>query len=103
IRQYERNGGGVACPVDWDTIRLLAQYEATHLFAADTIEAGILDRAERETTLLMQSFVSALTGSDVRVTYQQADAEPTLPPSCQPQLPQGWTFDTEMNSWVKTG
>lgn len=101
IRQYERSGGGVTCGVDWDNIRLLAQHEAMNRFTADTLEGGILNRAQRETTLLMQSFVSALTGSNVRVIYAPATGETRLPPSCQPQVPRGWLFDDEFNSWVK--
>src|SRR5690606_29247172 len=101
IRQYERSGGGVTCGVDWDNVRLLAQHEVMSRFTADTLEAGILDRAERETTLLMQSFVNALTGSNVRVIYNPATGEPRLPSSCQPQVPRGWVFDEELNSWVK--
>lgn len=102
IRQYERSGGAVACGVDWDTVRLLAQHQALSTFAADTIEGGILSRAERETTMLMQSFVRALTGSEVRVMYSNRDAEAALPPSCQPQLPRGWAYNEDQNSWVKT-
>lgn len=102
IRQYERSGGTVVCGADWDAVRLLAQHQALSSFSADTIEGGILSRAERETTMLMQSFVKALTGSEVRVVYSNRDAEVTLPPSCQPQLPSGWTFDEAQNSWVKT-
>jgi uncharacterized membrane protein YkvA (DUF1232 family) len=72
------------------------------LFVTDTIEAGIISRAERETTLLMQSFVSALTGSEVKVVYTQTGEETPLPASCQPQLPRGWVFDETQNTWVKT-
>jgi hypothetical protein len=103
IRQYERSGGNLTCGIDWDTVRVLAQHESMSLFTADTIEGGILTRAERETTLLMESFVSALTGSEVDITYSEADTQIELPPSCQPQIPRGWEFDEELNEWVKTG
>lgn len=102
IRQYELSGGNPTCGIDWDEVRVLGQYEATKLFAQDTIKAGILARAERETTLLMQSFIGALTnGAQVKVVYAAADGT-ELPPSCQPQLPRGWEFDAEQNAWVKT-
>lgn len=100
IRQYERQGGGVGCNVDWDSIRLLAQYQATIGFATDTLEADILDRAERETTLLMGSFIAALTDSDVDINYAD-NSEINLPPSCQPQLPRGWTLDPETQLWIE--
>lgn len=102
IRQYERSGASVACAADWDAIRMLAQHEAINLFVEDTLEADIISRAERETTLLMESFISALTGSDVKVVYDEPDEETQLPASCQPQLPRGWAFDETQNTWVRT-
>lgn len=100
IRQYERQGGNPTCGIDWDNVRLLAQYEATTLFAQDTLEAGILSRAERETTLLMDSFINALTGSDVEIVYAST-TEVNLPPSCQPQIPRGWSLDEETQLWIQ--
>ena len=101
IRQYERSGSNPTCGTDWDTVRLLAQYEATKLFASDTIEAGILSRAEHETTILMQSFVGALTGSEVNIIYAEITSENQLPTSCNPQLPRGWSFDEETQMWIQ--
>jgi hypothetical protein len=83
-------------------VRVLAQYESMSLFTQDTLQGGILERAERETTLLMQSFVEALSGSKVEIAYAAPDAEPTLPPSCIPQIPRGWSLSAENHEWVKT-
>lgn len=102
IRQYERSGGNPTCGYDWDSVRLLAQYEATTLFASQSIEAGILSRAEREATIALETFISTLTGSNVEIMFQETDADTVLPPSCQPQLPNGWQFDTEFNAWLET-
>src|SRR5688572_20096348 len=59
IRQYERSGGNPTCGIDWDNVRLLANYVALDEFAQDMLDGGILERAESETTTVMQSFVSA--------------------------------------------
>jgi hypothetical protein len=79
----------------------LGQYVSTAQFAQDALDGGILERAERETTLLMKSFVEALTGSNVEIVYAESPAEAILPASCVPQLPNGWSFDEELNSWVQ--
>jgi hypothetical protein len=102
IRQYEQAGGNPTCGIDWDNVRLLGQYVSTQEFAQDALDSGLLERAERETTLLMQSFVGALTGSNVEIIYAESPAEAILPASCVPQLPNGWSFDETLNSWVQT-
>lgn len=99
IRQYEQNGGNPTCGIDWDNVRLLGQYVATQDFSADALDADILARAERETTILMRSFVGALTGANVEIVYAEADA--VLPASCIPQLPNGWRYDETLASWVQ--
>jgi hypothetical protein len=100
IRQYQQAGGNPTCGIDWDNVRLLGQYVSTQQFAQDALDGGILERAERETTLLLQSFVGALTGSNVEIVY--AEAEAILPASCVPQLPNGWSFDETLSAWVQT-
>jgi hypothetical protein len=73
------------------------------LFASDTLEAGIIGRAERETTLLMTSFIEALTGSQVEIDYRPSGGTETrIDSSCRPQLPRGWAFDDEINQWIQT-
>jgi hypothetical protein len=100
IRQYERDGGNPTCGIDWDSVRLIANYVATEEFAQDTLDGGILERAETETTTLMESFIFSLTGSNVIVQYADAGAT-IIPPSCQPQLPNGWTYDEATNNWIR--
>ena len=100
IRQYERDGGNPTCGIDWDSVRLIANYVATEEFAQDTLEGGILERAETETTTLMESFIFSLTGSNVVVQYADAGAT-IIPASCQPQLPNGWTYDEATNNWIR--
>ena len=100
IRQYERDGGNPTCGIDWDSVRLIANYVATKEFAQDTLDSDILERAETETTTLMESFIFSLTGSNVVVQYADAGAT-IIPASCQPQLPNGWTYDETTNSWIR--
>lgn len=99
IRQYEQQVGA-ACSVDWDNARLLAQHVAMTEFAEDALAGGILERAARETDLLMSNFVKALTGGEAEVTF--IEAESILPPSCVPDLPFGWMRDDETGAWVPT-
>jgi hypothetical protein len=100
IRQYERDGGNPTCGIDWDNVRLIANYVATEEFTQDTLDGGILERAETETTTLMESFIFSLTGSNVIVQYADAGAT-IIPASCQPQLPNGWTYDEVTNNWIR--
>ncbi|MGJ3239934.1 MAG: DUF4230 domain-containing protein [Anaerolineae bacterium] len=108
IRQYERSGANPGCGADWDQVRLLANYDATTEFAQDVLDNGILSRAEREASLLMESFVTALTSADandgatVNIVYATAETPASLPGSCTPQIPGGWEFDEELNAWTRT-
>ena len=96
IDQY--NGTFTLLPVDWDLLRQLAQYDAIEQFVQDMIEGGILERAKEETTLRMENFISALTGSQAHIEYEAANAPPKLPPSCQPDPPGDWEKD-EDGAW----
>lgn len=98
IRQYDRST--TACAVDWDEARILAQAVALQEFRDDALEGGILARAEREAAVALDSFVEALTGRPVEIVFAPS-GEAATPPSCQPQPPQGWTFDPTTNSWSK--
>lgn len=100
IRQYDRSGGNPTCGIDWDSLRLLAQYTTTIEFAEDSIDEGILERAESESTVLLDSFVTTLTESNVEIVYTNSDQQETLPSSCVPQIPAGWTFNEEQQAWV---
>ncbi len=101
IRQYERSV--TACNVNWDDASQLARYQVMSEFRDDALEGGVLRRAEDETRVALSSFVRALTGANVEITFQQADGPAPLDPSCQPSPPQGWNFDTQTNAWLKVG
>lgn len=101
-RQYEQSSG-LGCTIDWQDLIHIAEYEATQIFIDNAKEGGILERAERETTLLMRSFVEAILQGkgEVRIVYADPN-ETELPASCQPQIPRGWVFNEELNAWVNT-
>lgn len=99
IRQYDTKSN-FGCSPNWDSVRLLAQYVATNEFATDALDAGILERAQTENTILMQAFINALTSSNVEILYDIDDTTSVnLPNSCQPETPQGWRFDEELQQW----
>jgi hypothetical protein len=102
IRQYERST--TVCPVDWDEARLLANYISLIDFRDTAVEGGILIRAETETRLVLGNFVRLLTGKNVEVRFEQAEATPeaaSYPQSCAPLAPQGWVLNTQ-GQWIKT-
>ncbi len=99
IRQYDRSF--TTCSVDWDEARLLANYEALTSFRDDALEGGILDRAEQETQLVLGNFVRVITGHPVEIVFQPPEGDVPLPPSCQPDIPEGWSVDPNTNVWQK--
>ena len=100
IRQYDRSF--TTCSVDWDEARLLANYVALTSFRDDALEGGILTRAEQETRIVLGNFVRLLTGHPVEIVFQPpTDGDVTLPPSCQPDTPTGWTEDPNTHVWQK--
>lgn len=101
IRQYDRTT--TTCNVDWDEARLLANYVALTDFRNDAIEGGILARAEQEARLVLGNFIQLVTGKSVEVVFRPADpdAPVSYPPSCNPETPQGWTFNPSNGHWEK--
>ena len=97
IRQYDRSR--TFCGADWDLVRLLAQAQSMQEFVEQALESEILERAETQAAAIVGSFVSALTGSRAQITFIEPDEEPTLPLSCRPDVPSGWRFDKESQTW----
>lgn len=97
IRQYDRTR--TLCGSDWDLVRLLAQAQSMQEFVEQALESEILERAETQATTIVGSFISALTGSRAQITFIEPDEEPTLPLSCRPDVPSGWRFDKESQTW----
>ena len=98
IRQYDWSA--TLLNVDWDEARVMANYMALIDFRDDAIKGGILDRAEAETKLVLGNFVRAVSGHPVDIVFQKPE-KPVIPPSCQPDLPPGWTYSPDANLWYK--
>ncbi len=102
IDQYERQLAVPTCGVDWDDARQIAQFRALQEFRDDALEGGLLDTAEREADFALSSFVSALTGSNVEIVFD--DTAMTLDErgaNCDPQAPRDWQIDSETGNWVR--
>lgn len=98
IRQYDRST--TICAVDWDEARLLAQYITLTEFRDDAIESGILRRAEQETRIVLGNFVELVTGRPVEIIFRPA-TESTIPASCSPNPPAGWSLNPQSNQWQR--
>ena len=86
--------------MDWDEARLLANYAALTDFRDDSLEAGVLERAELEAHTVIANFIATLTGSEVTVVFEEPDSAP-LPASCEPDLPRGWIIDPNTGQWLR--
>lgn len=98
IDQYAQSFS--TCNPDWDGVRQLASYQALIEFRDDAVEGGILNRAEAETRLVLGNFVRSLTGEPVEIRFETPE-NVVIPPSCNPEVPQGWWWDTANNHWTK--
>ena len=104
IDQYDTST--TACSADWDAARQLAQYEAISEFAKDSLENGILNRAQKQAQLTLGDFVQFLhragVGSEatVKIVFDKSKSSP-IPSSCSPQPPQGWVYDEAAKIWTK--
>ncbi len=104
IDQYDNSK--TACGADWDGARQLAQYEAIGDFVKDSIEGGILDRAQKQAQQTLGNFIQLLyksvVGTDVIVKINfKANNASSIPSSCNPNPPQGWVYDEATKVWTK--
>ena len=63
---------------------------------------GLLPKAELVAEEVLTNLVKAVTGSDdVRVNFESEEVpQPQgFPPSCRRELPSGWKFNEENDSW----
>lgn len=98
IRQYARSF--TTCSVDWDEARLLANYTALRDFRDDALEGDFLEAAERQAQLVIGNFVQAVTGRPVQIVFQPQE-NVALPSSCDPDSPEGWSYDPNSTVWRK--
>ena len=99
IRQYDRSF--TTCSVDWDEARLLANYLALTQFRDDAVEGGILTRAESETKVVLGNFIRLVTGHPVEIDFAPSPEATSMPSSCEPDLPAGWSYSPSTNLWAK--
>ena len=99
IRQYDYSR--TWCGVDWDMVRLLGQAQSMQNFIDHAYESEILERAKRHATIIVGSFVNALTDKSAHIQFVEQNTEPNLPLSCKPEIPDGWSFDEESGTWSR--
>jgi hypothetical protein len=101
VVQYDRSF--TVCNADWDGARLIAEYTATTGFRDESLESGILGRAEVEAYDTLVEFLgNVVNGATIEIVFAPYDPQgfnSTLPNSCQPEPPLGWTFDEVNNTW----
>ncbi len=97
LDQYDRSTS--ACGPSWDSLRRLAQFETIIEFRKDAIEGGILDVAQEETKIVLTNFLQLATGQQVEIQFEQL-LEPIDPPSCLPESPAGWRYNTQNDVWT---
>jgi hypothetical protein len=99
VRDVNQYGESLTlCNVDWDSARQLAEFVALRAFVEDAQNAGILDRAQQQTSLVLGSFVQSLTGSHVNIEYREGIV--ANDPACEPEPPGVWTYDSTQNAWI---
>lgn len=100
--QYAKSGGGTATCFDdfWDDMSIIGRRLSMNRFVEDALKSGILKRAENQATIVLGNFISAVTGSQVHIEYEEAPEEAIIPPSCRLDLPSGWVEDGE-GGWTR--
>jgi hypothetical protein len=102
IDQYERNLNVPTCGVDWDDARQIAQYEGMVSLRNDAMAGGLLETAERQTEFALTSFITALTGSNVIIEFEEELLTThEAYGNCNPQPPRDWTFDESVGQWIQ--
>lgn len=97
IQQYDRSQ--TFCGITWDNARQLAQYTSLVDFRDEALESGILDLAADETLPVLEGLLTSVTDANIEIRFAAPDPDSPLPPSCEPLVPQGWTYNPENDSW----
>lgn len=114
LQQYGRSF--TTCATNWDELTQLARYTALMQFRNDTLEGGILTRAETEARTVLTNFLGLVTGGNIVIQFRppiapaaEATSDAALPStpasphaaSCEPAVPPGWRFDPAQGGWTK--
>ncbi len=105
IDQYTTEGGGTpTCFAnEWMDMETIARRLFIEQFLNEALhEDDILTRAGDQATYVVGNLIRELTGSNVKIVYDEALKATVIHDSCQPALPQGWNKDDEAK-WRKTG
>ena len=107
IQQYNRTF--TLCPVNWDTVRALADYMALIRLRDDAIAGGALERAAVEGALRLTSLLQNVTDAGIEIVFR--DPVPPAPAgeadvialgaSCYPEPPAGWRLDPNTGGWTR--
>jgi len=100
IIKYHDWGATVACPANWDEMRLLASYTAVNNFRDRAVEEDIIGKAQRQADLILSNFVSSITGKPIVIEFIPA-SNVVYPSSCLPNPPSSWRYDDAEQRWVK--
>jgi|GEM_PF-4925499 len=90
----------ICAGIDYRDLDSVARYVASTSMIQDTLDAGILNRSEQETTILIESLVTTLNGKPVEVEYIPQTSESQLPPSCNLESPSKFKQNDE-GVWEK--
>lgn len=100
VRQIDRSF--TMCNADWDGARQIGEYTVTTGFRDESLESGILGRAELEAYNVMNELIGNLVDEEIEIEFEPYDpfgADTILPDACQPQPPLGWDYDEGNGSW----
>ena len=117
FRQYDRRGGGTPSCFgnNWDAMSDIGRHLAMEQFVElavgsvtkehenETQVDNVLERAKRQARIVLRSFISDLTRSQVEIEFEAAPKEPIIPPSCQIDPPDHWApHDQNKVDWKRT-
>ena len=103
IDQYLQQGGGTATCFanEWMDMEDIARHLAMDRFVKEAQGDNTLERAGKQAEFVLGNLIRELTGSRVHIEYAKAPDEPSLPESCEHDLPLGWRQDDE-GKWIRT-
>lgn len=100
IRQYEHSL--TLCRQNWDDFRILAEFEAMKQILDEVLAEELIKNAQIVASQVLSNFVSAVTRNEnVTIGFDPVGSETKFPKSCEREIPPGWTFDEESDSWLK--
>lgn len=103
LKRYSENQNLLCADIDYDKdLVSISSYVMATEIRDDLIDGGILERAKRETTVLMQQLVKSLTGKSAEIVFDKPESKPIYPAACNLSKPAGWEQDSS-GKWIKNG